>query len=201
MSTKMKSSKKKSVTSKLPPKVTPAPTQGAPSAPAGFDTSQKVPRGSGVPPYFGSLASHVSAELLAAPTFAADFGNKQDPNEIAKSIDVAVAWEKETRAAKGWLTYVAIGLVASYAAARKEVDGFRRAFEYASSLDPTIPTRYPSTEALLRARSAVGARGALTRAKNRAAKAAPAAPPPAIVPKEGTAAASAAAGDVRAAPV
>ena len=177
MSTKMKSSKKKSRTSKLPPKVTPAPTHGAPSAPAGFDTSQKVPMGSGVPQYFGSLALQVSAELSAAPAFAADFGNKQDALEIAKSIDVALAWEKETRAARIWLNYVAIGLFASYATARKELDRFRVAFRYASSLDPTIPTRYPGTEALLRARSAVSARGAITRAKNRAAKAAPPSPP------------------------
>jgi hypothetical protein len=163
------------------PAVQPAPSAHLPDVPASFDPNRPAGRGRGphVLPTLAALAPAIAAEL-ASPSFASDVGSKQDTSALADAVITASAWREEKTRTQQWLRYVSQGDASVWGVVLKELDRLRNAFEYAASCEPSIRARYPQLSERFRAKSAVGVRAGVTRAKNRAKTSSNGAPAPTV---------------------
>jgi hypothetical protein len=144
----------------------PAPHEHAPDAPSGFDASQPHQRPPAVWMTLSGLAPSVAKEV-SSPSFVEDFGLKQDPSLLADALAKGTAWREEKLRAETWLAYVRQGDASVWRIVLKELERFRKAFEYAVSCDASLAARYPHITEMFRARSAQGVRAANSRAKNK----------------------------------
>ena len=148
------------------------PTTQAPAPPAGFDPTAPIGRGASPWATLTGLAPQVAAEILGASTFAADFGAKLVPKDIAAALTLASAWRSQRTAAEAWAKYVKSEDGQAWRAAMRQLVRLKKAFDALVAADPAATNRYPQLAETFRARSASGTRGAKTKADKKAEQAA-----------------------------